>query len=414
MINMNLSTATRWGLNAAILLSIVLALYLGKSIFIPTIIALLLAAMLWPLATWMNQAGVPAPWFHARGGFPWLRPYLARVRFRWAIACLTVVLFLVAMVLLVGAAFGVGLGRIVVDLGSKKTQEDVYKDFRTKLQKIIGPIREDDEYFNGDPERSKVMESIRGFFSFDSQPFRNAVGQLAFWGGNFLWQSILIMFILLFLLLEGRMLSRRVVEIFGPTPAVQGKAVAALKDMSYQVRNYIVWKTIINFALAGGLGLIYYLAGLKLAWTWALLSAILWYIPYIGAIAAAIPPALDAFVSLPSPWVAVFILCLYTVCLILTGYLVVPLVMGRNMELNATTVMVGCLFWELVWGAPGLFLAMPLMAAVKAVCSHVPDWKPWANLMSSHDEPDEPPPAPAAPTDGRSDETHLGKALTHE
>jgi hypothetical protein len=29
---------------------------------------------------------------------------------------------------------------------------------------------------------------------------------------------------------------------------------------------------------------------------------------------------------------------------------------------------------------------MPLMAAVKAVCSHVPDWKPWANLMSSHEE----------------------------
>ena len=36
MINMNLSSASRWGLNAAILLSIVLALYLGQTIFIPT------------------------------------------------------------------------------------------------------------------------------------------------------------------------------------------------------------------------------------------------------------------------------------------------------------------------------------------------------------------------------------------
>ena len=41
--------------------------------------------------------------------------------------------------------------------------------------------------------------------------------------------------------------------------------------------------------------------------------------------------------------------------------------------MNATTVMLACLFWELVWGSPGLFLAMPLMAAVKAICYHVPE-----------------------------------------
>jgi hypothetical protein len=34
---------------------------------------------------------------------------------------------------------------------------------------------------------------------------------------------------------------------------------------------------------------------------------------------------------------------------------------------------------------PGLFLAMPLMAAIKAVCSHVPDLVPWANLMSTRE-----------------------------
>jgi AI-2 transport protein TqsA len=58
-------------------------------------------------------------------------------------------------------------------------------------------------------------------------------------------------------------------------------------------------------------------------------------------------------------------------------------VMGRSMELNATTVMLACLFWERIWGLPGLFLAMPLMAAVKAICYNVPDWQPWANLMST-------------------------------
>ena len=55
-------------------------------------------------------------------------------------------------------------------------------------------------------------------------------------------------------------------------------------------------------------------------------------------------------------------------------------------ELNATTVILACLFWELVWGAPGLFLAMPLMAAIKAICQHVPDWEAWANLMGTRED----------------------------
>ena len=52
----------------------------------------------------------------------------------------------------------------------------------------------------------------------------------------------------------------------------------------------------------------------------------------------------------------------YTIVVTVEGYLIVPLVMGRSMDLNATTVMIACLFWDLVWGIPGLFLAMPIMA----------------------------------------------------
>jgi len=47
--------------------------------------------------------------------------------------------------------------------------------------------------------------------------------------------------------------------------------------------------------------------------------------------------------------------------------------------------MLACLFWELVWGATGLFLAMPIMAGVKSICTHVPGWWQWANLMSSEE-----------------------------
>jgi predicted PurR-regulated permease PerM len=168
---------------------------------------------------------------------------------------------------------------------------------------------------------------------------------------------------------------------------VRSKVGVALTDMSNRIRSYLVWRTIINFSMSLFLGLVYHVLGLSQPWTWALMTAVLWYVPYIGPILAGVPPVLDAFVSCDSPWVSIGILVFYIAFVTLEGYFIVPVVMGRSMELNATTVMLACLFWELVWGPAGLFLAMPLMAALKTVCTHVPDWQPWANLMSTRDEP---------------------------
>src|SRR5262249_47924051 len=112
---------------------------------------------------------------------------------------------------------------------------------------------------------------------------------------------------------------------------------------------------------------------------------------------AGVPPVLDAFVSVDSPWVALGILIFYVAVVTFEGYVIVPVLMGRSMELNATTVLLSCLFWDLVWGTPGLFLAMPLMAGLKAVCMSVPGGRPYANLRGTDEDPVPPEPEPRPP-----------------
>lgn len=382
---MNLSTATRWGINALILLALVMALYLGKSIFIPTTLALLLAAMLWPAVNHLHGTGFP--------------------RLPWSVACLTVVLGLFLVALLVAAGFGLGISKFVIDMSSEPKQKEVYGQIRDKLERL-SPVPLDPYYFNKDPEASGVFKSVQSALDPKNQTFSDFTRAILGTGRDFLWESTLIMFLLLFLLLEGRMLTRRVVEIFGPSDVAKSKAVAALEDMATQIRAYLVWRTIINFSLALLLGVIYYFLGLSQPWTWALLTAVLWYVPYLGPILAGIPPALDAFISCDSPWVALGLMIFYIAFVTVEGYFIVPVVMGRSMDLNATTVLLACLFWELVWGTAGLFLAMPLMAGVKTVCAHVPDWQPWANLMDTRDTPPAPPTEFAA-VDGLTDDTQI-------
>jgi predicted PurR-regulated permease PerM len=393
VINMNLSSATRWGLNLLIVLAIAGALWLGRSIFIPTTISLLLAAMLWPGATWLNLKGVPVPSVKKWRRFPWLRPYIHRYKFPWTVACTVCVGMLLLLALCVTIGFSIAVPKMVQSLPSTpEKSQHLYKEFRDRVQFVIRPLELDPQYLPEQAEESQLVKYIRGALDPDKSPIVvTKLMEIASYGKDWMWEAILIFFILFFLLLEGRDLTRHVVEIFGPSAEVRNKVGAALADMSNRIRTYLVWRTIINFSMAMFLGLIYYYLGLSQPWTWALMTAVLWYVPYIGPILAGVPPVIDAFMSceppIIAPWIAVGILLFYIAFVIVEGYFVVPVVMGRSMELNATTVMLACLFWELVWGPSGLFLAMPLMAALRAVCTHVPDWQPWANLMSTRDEP---------------------------
>jgi AI-2 transport protein TqsA len=356
--NLNLTTATRIGLNVLVLLGGIVALRLGESIFIPLVIALLLATILWPSANRLNT-------FY---------------RLPWPVACIGAVMVLVILNLIVMGGFVLAVPRLLQDLPQDEArQQALYDKFRDRLQQV-SPVQLDQEYFPpkaADSQAFKyIQKTLEGTYITDI--LWRAFGYIGTWA----WQLVLILFIILFLLLEGRMLTRRVTEVFGPSLEARNKVVETMTEMTNAVRTYLVWRTVINFALAVVVGLVYQAMGLHQAWTWALLTAILCYIPYLGPIVAGIPPILDAFVHV-SPWVALGVMVFFTAVVTVEGYLIVPVVMGRSMDLNATTVMLACLFWDLVWGTPGLFLAMPLMAGIKSICDHVPGWKPWANLMSA-------------------------------
>lgn len=387
---LNLSSASRWGLNALFLLSLSVGLYLGRAIFIPTVIALLLTSMLWPAVRWLNRQGVLLVGLEWRRGFPWLGVCTWRLRFPWAIACGMAVGVLVIIVLATTFAFSVAIPRFLQSLPNDPERvEQYYSKFRDRINRI-SPWPLDEHYFPEEAEKSALMSYLRNALDPRNPQFvLDTLEKVVSLGGYWLWQSILIMFILFFLLLEGRTLSRRIMEIFGPSPEHQERVSVALADMGMQVRTFLVWRTIINFAMAIIFGVVYQLLGLNQAWLWALLTSILLYVPYLGPILAGAPPILDAFLTCESPWVALWLFVFYVTFVTIEGYFIVPLVMGRSMDLNATTVMLSCLYWELVWGPAGLLLAMPVMAAAKTICAYVPEWRGLANLMDTREGPSE-------------------------
>lgn len=364
--NISFHSATRWGVNVFLLLAGIVALRLGQTVFVPLIMALLLAAVLGPVAAWIHRT----------------------LKVRWSIACLLVISLLLALNLLLTSLFIAAASRLAQQIPSPNDETRIlqlYNRFYERIEASVGAEVLDAELFPKSPQKASDIRIVQYLSEAVPQLIRDG----ARYTGDWLLYWIIIMFTLLFLLLEGRMLARRVVEIFGPSIEIQDKVGQVLADMAHQVRTYLVWRTIINFGLAIIMGVVYQLCGLSQAWTWAILLAILNYIPYLGPLIAGVPPFIDAFLS-TSPAGALTVAVLYWTIIILEGYLVVPLLMGRSMHMNATTVMLACLFWDLVWGTVGLFLAMPIMAGLKAILYHIPEGRPWANLMSDSDEEPKP------------------------
>lgn len=359
----SLPAAGRIGLYVLLLLAAVVALRLAESVIVPLMFALLLASVLGPAALWLQE----------------------KLKIRWSLACVTVIVVMVLANLVLFFAFTSSVTKFLSQMTNEK-QLDTYTKLRSNLEKI-SPIPLDEGMFPKNPKNINEIKVLQYVTDAGPSIFR----EVTLYSANWAWQVILVLFVTFFVLLEGKMLVRRVVAIFGPSPEVQSRATEVLMEMAMQIRTYLVWRTIINLGLGLVVGIVFQMFGLGQAWTWAILLIILNYIPYLGPVLASIPPFLDAFVSTEHPAVPIVIMLIYWALIVVEGWLIVPLLMGRTMDLNATTVMLACLFWPLVWGPTGLFLAMPIMAGIKAVLHSLPDLSVWADLMSSTDEEPRPP-----------------------
>lgn len=382
---------TRWGLNFLAVFGAIIALWLGKPLLMPLAVALMLAAVAWPVVNYLRIR-----W--------WLSRSVA------ASLVMTALIIMVVLIIIAGVVAAQGTWReYATPDGQWKLYERVHQQISLEISPEIAK-----HYFPIDPEkpatdkeqpappdtaeqklrevlpRSVLFGTMKRFFE-DQQ--RNIPEYLISTGGSMM-MILLILFLALFVWIDGDALGKRVAEIFGPKRSPDfSKAQKALEEMARQVRSYLVWRTIINVGMAIALGFSYEALGLKQPWTWAIFASVLAYIPYIGNVLGGVPAVFDGFVSQGFYTVAI-IMAIYGGILLLEGYVIFPVVIGRNMEMNAITVILACLFWELVWGSIGLFLAMPLTAALKAICANVPSLRAWANLMGMHELPPEETPQP--------------------
>jgi predicted PurR-regulated permease PerM len=180
--------------------------------------------------------------------------------------------------------------------------------------------------------------------------------------------GIVIIFVI-FILLQREDLRNRLIRLAGSHDLQ--KTTAALDDAAGRLSKLFLTQLALNAAFGAVIGVGLFFIGVPSPVLWGILAAILRFVPYIGAfISAAFPLALAAAVD-PGWSMLLLTAALFIVMEPVAGHVVEPLVYGHSTGLSPVAVVVAATFWTWLWGPIGLVLATPLTVCLVVLGRHV-------------------------------------------
>jgi predicted PurR-regulated permease PerM len=186
-------------------------------------------------------------------------------------------------------------------------------------------------------------------------------------------------FLVYFLLSWRDHLRSRFLFLFeGESRRAADHAWAGVGDM---VRAYVIGNFMLGVLLSVASALLF--ASVKLPY-WlvvAPLSGFLSLVPYIGLPLAMLPPMIAALPASREATVYLFLAASVTLLHLFALNLLYPKFVGARVHLNPLAVTIALMFWGMLWGGIGLLLAIPMTAAIKAVCDNVGSLQPYGRLL---------------------------------
>jgi predicted PurR-regulated permease PerM len=197
--------------------------------------------------------------------------------------------------------------------------------------------------------------------------------------GLLLWAFL--PFLVFFMLAAKPRLWRATIELFPDTSRAEVRS--ALDDINIVLRSYVAGSSLVAAILAGTCWIFFAILHLDYAFLAALVSGLVNMIPYIGVILSWVPPFLIGLDTWHSIGPFLIVAGVLSALHILAANVLMPAIVGRSVHLNPLAVTISLLFWGWLWGAFGLILAIPIMATLKVICDHVPDWQPFGGWLGA-------------------------------
>ncbi len=346
--------------------ALVWLLNFAQVILVPIVLAFFLSYVLTPFVNGLMKVRVPA----------------TNINMPRGMAALIVVVLAVGLAGMLSTFIGDQIRRLIMELHNYQDQfidninrlRETVTDLQERVEGYLDPFRREGAGLGGG-EGAAEMEGMDVFVEQGGADMWTAAtefiagGLTGFLG--ILAQTVMCIFVLVFILAQGPGLHERIVRAAGQSKKRQRAARTILRNVNDDVQRYLFNRFATNTVVAILTGLIFYLYGLDFAFLLGIFAGLFNFIPYVGPIIGSVIPAVVAYVQFGELQAVFWCVLIYASITGLEGNLVTPYVIGRHLKLNSLAVLLSAIFWGWMWGAVGLLLAIPIVATMKSISENV-------------------------------------------
>ena len=123
-----------------------------------------------------------------------------------------------------------------------------------------------------------------------------------------------------------------------------------------------------------------WIVGIKYAIMFGILSALMNLIPYFGTLIGATITLTFTLLS-GTPEKAIGVLILFIIIQFTENNILTPNITGGSVQINPFFTIIGIVFGGMLWGIPGMLVAVPLLGTLKIIFENVNTLHPYAFLM---------------------------------
>lgn len=337
-------------------LALLYTLYFAAELVLPLLVAALLAMVLAPLVVGLRKRGCPR-----------------------ALAALVVTATLVG-------AFGWGIEMLAAPAADWLHRAP--QSLRL-LESKLKPVQEPVERVKRATEQVERLATGGGGAGGNATvTVRSAAlgSQAVVGAGVLMAQGVVVVVVLFFLLASGDRLLRQAARL--PTsPQRRHHLIVVARRVKQDVAAYLGTITLINAGLGAVAGLALWALGMPNPALWGVLTALLNYVPYAGALTTMAVVGMVGLLTFDELWRGLLPPAVILALHLIESDVVTPLVVGRRLTLPPLMVFLSLTVWTWMWGIAGAILAVPLLVVLKVAADHVPTLAPLKPFLRGIEPP---------------------------
>jgi len=159
-----------------------------------------------------------------------------------------------------------------------------------------------------------------------------------------------------------------------------------LKSIDENMKKYMFMKTLISGITAVLSYFWLHYIGIEFAGVWAFLIFIMNYIPTFGTIVASSLPILYSLITSDSMNAPILTAAGLIGLQIILGNLIEPKLTGKTLNLSTLAILINLVFWGMLWGVGGMFFSVPLLVATFIITAQFDATRWIAVLLSANGE----------------------------